>query len=47
MTLPQLLRRCALNIAAVLCAGLFIATIWTRTWRLPVIGIASMPGTGI
>lgn len=25
--------------AAVICAALFIATIWTRTWRLPVVGL--------
>ncbi|MBB2890024.1 UPF0182 family protein [Flexivirga oryzae] len=26
--------------AAVICAALFVATIWTRTWRLPVVGLA-------
>lgn len=25
--------------AAVICAALFVATIWTRTWRLPVVGL--------
>ena len=38
----QIPTKAVLAVAAVLCAGLFIATIWTRTWRLPVIGIASM-----
>lgn len=29
-----------LAIAAVLCAGLFIATLWTSSWRLPVVGVS-------
>src|SRR6476620_9496513 len=28
-----------LSVAAVMCAGLFLATIWTRSWRLPAVGI--------
>ncbi len=31
-----------LAVAAVICAGLFIATIWTSSWRLPVIGVAML-----
>ncbi|GAB3586443.1 UPF0182 family membrane protein [Calidifontibacter terrae] len=31
-----------LTVAAVLCAGLFVACIWTRTWRLPVVAVVSM-----
>ncbi|YAL84052.1 UPF0182 family protein [Dermacoccaceae bacterium W4C1] len=29
-----------LAIAALVCAGLFIATIWTKTWRLPVLSLS-------
>ncbi|WP_427384964.1 UPF0182 family protein [Janibacter sp. G56] len=28
-----------LAVAAVMCAGLFIATIWTRSWRLPIVAV--------
>ena len=28
--------------AAVLCAILFLSTIWTHTWRLPVVGVISL-----
>ena len=38
-TLPM---RAILASAAVLCALLFLATIYTRTWRLPLVGLASM-----
>ena len=38
----QIPTKTVLAVAAVLCAGMFIATIWTRTWRLPVIGLSSM-----
>ncbi|TWP35307.1 UPF0182 family protein [Leekyejoonella antrihumi] len=31
-----------LAVAAVLCAVLFVATIWTRTWRLPLIGVVML-----
>ncbi len=31
-----------LAIAAVLCAALFIATIWTSSWRLPVVGVSML-----
>ncbi len=31
-----------LAVAAVLCAALFVATIWTRTWRLPLIGVVML-----
>ena len=31
-----------LAIAAVLCALLFIATIWTSSWRLPIIGVSML-----
>ena len=29
-----------LAIAAVMCAVMFIVTIWTRSWRLPLVGVA-------
>src|SRR5699024_4566711 len=28
--------------AAILCALLFLSTIWTRNWRLPLIGLAGL-----
>ena len=31
-----------LALAAVMCAVLFLVTIWTRSWRLPVVGIAAL-----
>jgi uncharacterized membrane protein (UPF0182 family) len=31
-----------LALAAVMCALLFLVTIWTRSWRLPVVGIAAL-----
>ena len=34
--------RGVLAIAAVLCAAFFISTIWTKTWRLPVIGLVGL-----
>jgi len=34
--------RGVLAIAALLCALLFLSTIWTRTWRLPLIGLAGL-----
>ncbi|WP_245633142.1 UPF0182 family protein [Luteipulveratus mongoliensis] len=30
--------KAVLALAALLCAALFISTIWTRTWRLPLLG---------
>ncbi|QTH37388.1 UPF0182 family protein [Yimella sp. cx-51] len=38
----QIPTKTVLAVAAVLCAAMFVATLWTRTWRLPIIGIASM-----
>ncbi|MDN5789545.1 MAG: UPF0182 family protein, partial [Micrococcales bacterium] len=29
-----------LALAAVMCVGLFLSTIWTRSWRLPIVGVA-------
>jgi len=29
-----------LAVAAVMCAALFVATIWTKSWRLPIVGVA-------
>ncbi|ADU49045.1 UPF0182 family protein [Intrasporangium calvum] len=29
-----------LAIAALMCAGMFVSTIWTRSWRLPLVGVA-------
>ncbi len=34
--------RSILAVAALLCAAFFIATIWTRAWRLPIIGLAGL-----
>ncbi len=34
--------RGVLAIAAVLCAVFFLSTIWTKTWRLPVIGLVGL-----
>nr|WP_281496776.1 UPF0182 family protein [Ornithinimicrobium sp. F0845] len=34
--------RGVLAIAALLCALLFLSTIWTRSWRLPLIGLAGL-----
>ncbi|USQ81060.1 UPF0182 family protein [Ornithinimicrobium faecis] len=34
--------RGVLAIAAILCALLFLSTIWTRNWRLPLIGLAGL-----
>ncbi len=31
-----------LAVAAVICAVLFLATVWTSSWRLPVIGVAML-----
>lgn len=31
-----------LAVAALLCAAFFVATIWTRTWRLPLISLAGL-----
>lgn len=31
-----------LAVAAVMCAILFVSTIWSRSWRLPIIGVASL-----
>ncbi|MEO7130358.1 MAG: UPF0182 family protein, partial [Dermatophilaceae bacterium] len=29
-----------LALAALMCVGLFLSTIWTRSWRLPIVGVA-------
>ncbi|WP_010147925.1 UPF0182 family protein [Serinicoccus profundi] len=34
--------RSILAIAALLCAAFFISTIWTRSWRLPVVSLAGL-----
>ncbi|HET7399625.1 MAG TPA: UPF0182 family protein [Intrasporangium sp.] len=31
-----------LAVAAVMCAGLFLSSIWTRSWRLPLVGVAAL-----
>jgi uncharacterized protein len=36
-----------LAIAAIMTAGMFIAAIWTRSWRLPVVGVALLVVTSI
>ncbi|NHN56470.1 UPF0182 family protein [Calidifontibacter sp. DB0510] len=34
--------KAVMALAAVVCAGLFLATLWSRTWRLPIVGVASL-----
>jgi len=36
-----------LAVASLMTAGLFIAAIWTRSWRLPVIGVALLTVTAV
>ncbi|WP_082043544.1 UPF0182 family membrane protein [Mobilicoccus massiliensis] len=36
-----------LAIAALICAGLFIATIWSHSWRLPMIAVAMLVITSV
>jgi uncharacterized membrane protein (UPF0182 family) len=36
-----------LAVAAIMTAGLFVASIWTRSWRLPVVGVALLVITSI
>ncbi|MDO5501584.1 MAG: UPF0182 family protein [Actinomycetia bacterium] len=36
-----------LAIAAIMCAAMFLAAIWTRSWRIPVIGVALLTITSI
>ncbi len=36
-----------LAVAAVMVAGIFIASIWTRSWRLPVVGVALLVITSL
>ena len=36
-----------LAVAAVMCAGMFLAAIWTRSWRIPLIGVALLTVTSI
>jgi len=36
-----------LAVAGVMCAGLFVATIWTHSWRLPVVGVGLLAVCGV
>lgn len=36
-----------LAVAAVMCAGFFVAAIWSRSWRLPVTGVALLVVTAL
>ncbi len=36
-----------LAVAAVMCAGFFLAAIWSRSWRLPVTGVALLVVTAV
>ncbi len=36
-----------LAVAAIICAGLFIATIWTTSWRLPIISVGLLLVTSL
>jgi uncharacterized protein len=31
-----------LAVAAIMCAGFFVATIWTHSWRLPAVGVVAL-----
>jgi uncharacterized membrane protein (UPF0182 family) len=31
-----------LAVAAIMCAGLFVATIWTHSWRWPIVGVVAL-----
>jgi uncharacterized protein len=31
-----------LAVAGIMCAGLFVATIWTHSWRLPAVGLVAL-----
>ncbi len=36
-----------LAVASIMCAGMFLSVIWTRSWRLPVIGTALLVVTSV
>ncbi|HEX6917071.1 MAG TPA: UPF0182 family protein, partial [Phycicoccus sp.] len=36
-----------LAVAAVMCAGFFLAAIWSRSWRLPITGVALLVVTAV
>lgn len=36
-----------LAVAAVMCAGLFLAAVWTRSWRLPIVGVVLLTVTSV
>ena len=36
-----------LAVAGVMCAALFVATIWTHSWRLPVVGVGLLAVTAV
>jgi uncharacterized membrane protein (UPF0182 family) len=36
-----------LAVAAIMCAGFFLAAIWSRSWRLPVTGVALLVVTAV
>ena len=36
-----------LSVASVICAALFLAVIFTKTWRLPVVGVALLIITSV
>ena len=36
-----------LAVAAVMCAGFFLAAIWSRSWRLPIIGVGLLLVTAV
>ncbi|HZW43552.1 MAG TPA: UPF0182 family protein, partial [Dermatophilaceae bacterium] len=36
-----------LAVAGIMCAVLFVATIWTHSWRLPVVGVGLLVVTGV
>jgi uncharacterized membrane protein (UPF0182 family) len=36
-----------LAVAALMCAGFFLASIWTRSWRLPIIGVALLTAMAV
>lgn len=43
----ELPSKAILAAAALICAGLFLAAVWTRSWRLPIIGVGLLTVTAV
>ena len=46
-TRPCCPTKAILAVAAVMCAGFFLAAIWTRCWRLPIVGVVLLVVTAV